>query len=218
MTRDQVRNRIQEIGIVPGIRVGSAEDALFAAEAVSDSGIPIVEVTMTVPGALEVISELVRGATDLLVGAGTVFDVETARQCLDAGARFITSPGLNLPVVEFAKKQNTIVFPGAMTPSEIMAAWQAGADFVKVFPVNQLGAQAYIKAVKAPFPKIPLIAAGGVNQQNAAALIRAGATALGIGKDLIPPEAIEKRESGWIRELSRRYREMIKEARELKAT
>lgn len=214
MTRDQVRSRIEEVGIIPGIRVSSAEDALFAAEAVSSSGIPIVEVTMTVPGAIGVISELVRSNASLLVGAGTVFDVETAQRCLDAGAQFITSPGLNVPVLEFARKKNTIVFPGAMTPSEVMTAWQAGADFVKIFPVRQLGGAAYIKALKSPFPNVPLIASGGVNQQTAAGLIHAGAVALGIGRDLIAPDAIERRERGWIRELSGRYLRMIRSARE----
>lgn len=214
MTRDQIRNRIEEIGIIPGIRLGSAEDALFAAEAVSSSGIPIVEVTMTVPGAIDVISELVRSNKDLIVGAGTVFDPETAHRCLDAGARFLTSPGLNLDVVEFALQKNTVVFPGALTPSEIMTAWKAGADFVKIFPVMQLGGPAYIKALKSPFPRVPLIASGGVNQQTAASLIHAGAAALGIGKDLIAPDAIERRERGWIRELSWRYLKMIQDARE----
>jgi 2-dehydro-3-deoxyphosphogluconate aldolase/(4S)-4-hydroxy-2-oxoglutarate aldolase len=213
MTRDQVRSRIEEIGIIPGIRVGSAADALFAAEAVSSSDIPIVEVTMTVPGAIGVIAELVRENSDLLVGAGTVFDVDTAHRCLDAGARFITSPGMNLHVVEFAKKKDTIAIPGVLTPSEVVAAWQAGADFVKIFPVKAVGGAAYIKALKSPFPRIPLIASGGVNQQTAAGLIHAGAVALGIGKDLISPDAIERRERGWIRELSWRYLRMIKEAR-----
>jgi 2-dehydro-3-deoxyphosphogluconate aldolase / (4S)-4-hydroxy-2-oxoglutarate aldolase len=214
MTKDQIRNRIEEIGIIPAIRLGSAEDALFAAEAVSSSGIPIVEVTMTVPGAIEVISELVRSNKDLIVGAGTVFDTETAHKCLDAGARFLTSPGLSREVVEFALKKNSVVFPGALTPSEVMAAWAAGADFVKIFPVMQFGGSSYIKALKSPFPKVPLIASGGVNQQNAAGLIHAGAVALGIGRDLIAPDAIERRERGWIRELSWRYLKMIRDARE----
>lgn len=214
MTRDQIRSRIEEIGIIPAIRLGSAEDALFAAEAVSSSGIPIVEVTMTVPGALGVIAELLRSNKDLLVGAGTIFDADTAARCLDAGAQFLTSPGLNVKVVDFARKKNAVVFPGALTPSEIMAAWDAGADFVKVFPVMPVGGPAYIRALKSPFPKIPLIASGGVNQQTAPGLIHAGAVALGIGKDLIAPDAIERREDGWIRELSRRYLKMIRDARE----
>jgi 2-dehydro-3-deoxyphosphogluconate aldolase / (4S)-4-hydroxy-2-oxoglutarate aldolase len=213
MTKEQVRNRIQDIGIIPAIRLSSARDALFAAEAVSSSGIPIVEVTMTVPGAIKVISELARSNSELVVGAGTVTDVECAGRCLDAGAVFLTSPGLDLEIVEFALKKKTVVFPGALTPSEIMAAWKAGADFVKVFPCSLLGGPAYIKALKSPFPKVPLIASGGVNQQSAAAFIHAGAAALGIGHDLIQPDAIERREGGWIRELSGRYLKMVKDAR-----
>lgn len=213
MTKDQVRNRIEEIGIIPAIRLSSAEDALFAAEAVSSSGIPIVEVTMTVPGAIKVISELARSNAELVVGAGTVTDVECAGRCLDAGAAFLTSPGLDLEIVDFALKKRTVVFPGALTPSEIMAAWKAGADFVKVFPCSLLGGPAYIKVLKSPFPKVPLIASGGVNQQSAAAFIHAGAAALGIGHDLIQPDAIERREGGWIRELSGRYLKMVRDAR-----
>jgi 2-dehydro-3-deoxyphosphogluconate aldolase/(4S)-4-hydroxy-2-oxoglutarate aldolase len=217
MTKDQIRNRIEEIGIIPAIRVSSAEDALFAGEAVCSSGIPIVEVTMTVPGALDVISELVRFSSELVVGAGTLSGVEMANRCLDAGAMFLTSPGLDLEIVEFALKKKVVVFPGAMTPSEIMAAWKAGADFVKVFPCAPLGGPAYIKALKRPFPTVPLIASGGVNQQTAADFIEAGAVAVGIGRDLIQPAAIERREGGWIRELSRRYLEMVGDARRQKA-
>ena len=217
MTKDQIRNRIEQIGIIPAIRVSSAEDALFAGEAVCSSGIPIVEVTMTVPGALDVISELVRFSSELVVGAGTLSGVEMANRCLDAGAMFLTSPGLDLEIVEFALKKKVVVFPGAMTPSEIMAAWKAGADFVKVFPCAPLGGPAYIKALKRPFPTVPLIASGGVNQQTAADFIEAGAVAVGIGRDLIQPAAIERREGGWIRELSRRYLEMVGDARRQKA-
>lgn len=213
MTKDQVRKRIEEIGIIPAIRLSSGEDALFAAEAVSSSGIPIVEVTMTVPGAIDVITELARSDSELVVGAGTVSDVETARRCLDAGATFLTSPGLNRELVEFALKHNTVVFPGALTPSEVMAAWKSGAEFVKVFPCSTLGGPAYIKALKAPFPTIPLIASGGVNQQNAVAFIHAGAIALGIGRDLIQPDAITRRERSWIAELSHRFLDMVQEAR-----
>jgi 2-dehydro-3-deoxyphosphogluconate aldolase/(4S)-4-hydroxy-2-oxoglutarate aldolase len=213
MTKDQIRTRIEEIGIIPAIRLSSAKDALFAAEAVSSSGIPIVEVTMTVPGAIEVISELARSNPELVVGAGSLSNVETASRCLEAGAMFLTSPGLDLDVVAFALKKEIVVFPGAPTPSAIMAAWKAGADFVKVFPCAPLGGPSYIKALKSPFPTVPLIASGGVNQQSAAAFIHAGATALGIGHDLIQPDAIERREGSWIRELSGRYLKMVRDAR-----
>jgi 2-dehydro-3-deoxyphosphogluconate aldolase/(4S)-4-hydroxy-2-oxoglutarate aldolase len=207
------RDCIEDIGIIPAIRVSSSEDALFAAEAVASSGIPIVEVTMTVPGAVDVIAELVRSNSRLLVGAGTVPDIETAERCLDAGAVFLTSPGLELDLIDFALKSNVVVFPGAMTPSEIIAAVKAGADFVKIFPCSALGGPSYIRALKRPFPHVPLIASGGVNQITASEFIHAGATALGIGHDLVQPDAIKRRERGWIKELASRYLQMVRQAR-----
>jgi 2-dehydro-3-deoxyphosphogluconate aldolase/(4S)-4-hydroxy-2-oxoglutarate aldolase len=213
MTREVIRAGIAEVGIIPAVRLSSAEDARFAAEAIYSSGIGIVEVTMTVPGAVAVISQLAKQNSALIVGAGTVLDVETAQQCLDAGVAFLTTPGLDLEIVNFAVKHGTVVFPGVMTPGEIMAASKAGSDFVKIFPCAQLGGPGYIRALKAPFPKVALIASGGVNQENAADFIRAGAVAVGIGRDLIHPDAIKRREDGWIRELSRRYLSMVKQAR-----
>ena len=213
MTRQEIRVRIAEVGIIPAVRVYSESEALFAAEAICASGIPIVEVTMTIPGALAVIAELMRHRTDIIVGAGTVCDVETARRCLDAGAGFLTSPGLDLEIVQFALERDVVVLPGALTPSEVMAAWKAGADFVKVFPCSQVGGPDYIRALKAPFPHIPLIASGGVNQKNAADFILAGATALGIGQHLIHQNAIKRRQREWIHELARRYTNMVSDAR-----
>jgi 2-dehydro-3-deoxyphosphogluconate aldolase / (4S)-4-hydroxy-2-oxoglutarate aldolase len=213
MNKEEIRARITEIGIIPGVRLHSAEDALFAAEAVCSAGIPIVEVTMTVPGATKVILELTRQSPEVIVGAGTVRDVETANRCLDAGARFITSTGLDLQVVDYVLKRSVVVFPGACTPTEVETAWKAGSDFVKVFPCSAMGGAGYIRALKAPFPEIPLIASGGVNQQTAAAFIRAGASALGIGSDLIHQDAIKRRERGWITELARRYTTMVSQAR-----
>jgi 2-dehydro-3-deoxyphosphogluconate aldolase/(4S)-4-hydroxy-2-oxoglutarate aldolase len=213
MTKEEISARIKEVGIIPGVRVRTAEDALFAAEAVCSAGIPIVEVTMTVPGATKVILELTRQSPDVIVGAGTVLDVETAHRCLDAGARFITSTGLDLEVVDFVLKRSVVVFPGACTPTEVVTAWKAGADFVKVFPCSAMGGAGYIQALKAPFPQIPLIASGGVNQQTAVAFIRAGASAIGIGSDLIHQDAIKRRERGWITELARRYTTMVGQAR-----
>jgi 2-dehydro-3-deoxyphosphogluconate aldolase/(4S)-4-hydroxy-2-oxoglutarate aldolase len=216
MTKEEIRARITEIGIVPAVRLYSAKDALFAAETICESGIPIVEVTMTVPGALRVISELAKHYADtLIVGAGTIFDIATAQQCLDAGAGFLTTPGPDLGIVEFAVKHGTVVFPGALTPGEVTAMWKAGADFVKIFPCEQVGGPSYIEALKAPFQQVPLIASGGVNQENAVDFIRAGATALGIGRHLIHPDAIKRREDGWIRELSRRYLSLVKQARSM---
>jgi len=213
MNKETIRKRILEIGIIPSIRVSTTEDALFAAEAVSSSGIPIVEVTMTVPGASAVIAELVRKNPDTIVGAGTIFDIDTARRCMDVGAQFLTSPGLEMDVVDYAVKRNIVVFPGAMTPTEIMMAWKAGADFVKIFPCASLGGPSYIKALRSPFPEVRLIAAGGVTQHNAAEFITAGASAIGIGRHLVQPDAIKRRERDWIRELARRYFQMVQEAR-----
>jgi 2-dehydro-3-deoxyphosphogluconate aldolase / (4S)-4-hydroxy-2-oxoglutarate aldolase len=214
MNNKDVRARINEIGIIPSIRVSSAEDARFAAESVSLGGIPIVEITMTVPGAVHVISDLVQHRPELIVGAGGVLDAETARRCLDAGARFITTDGLVLEVVDLAVKEDVVVFPGALTPTEVLTAWKAGSDFVKVVPCAAVGGESYIKALKGPFPQIPLIAAGGVNQQTAAGFILAGAVALGIGGDLIPWESIVLRQAGRIRELSRRFLNFVAVARE----
>ena len=218
MNKETIRARIEEIGIIPAIRLSSANDALFAVKAVADCGIPIAEITMTVPGAIELISELTRDRPELIVGAGTVVDTETARRCLDAGAMFLSSPGLGLQVVEFAVKQNVVVLAGALTPSEIMTAWQAGADMVKVFPCSRLGGVSYINALKSPFPHIPLIASGGVTQGNTADFILAGAAAVGIGRDLINREAVRRRELDWIRELAGRFLQIVKRARGEKAT
>ena len=215
MTREEVRARIEEIGIIPAVRLFSKEDAMFAAEAVCEGAIPIVEVTMTVPGAVEVIRELTRQNTGILVGAGTLFHVENARRCLDAGALFLTTPGLDLEIVNFALGRGVVVLPGALTPTEITAAWKAGSDFVKVFPCAANGGPNYIRALKGPFADVPLIASGGVNQTNAIDFIRAGAVALGIGRDLIHHDAIKRRERGWITELARRYTKMVSEARSI---
>lgn len=214
MTREEVHARIEDVGIIPAVRVSSAEDALFAAEAVSSGGIPIVELTMTVPGAMELISELARNSPDTVVGAGTVLDVDTARRCVEAGAGFLTSTGFDPEIVEYARAQDIAVIPGALTPTEVIMAWNAGADFVKIFPCSQVGGAGYIRALKAPLPQVPLIASGGVNQQTATDFILAGAVALGVGADLIPHEAIARRQADWIQELARRFVRIVKEARE----
>src|SRR5579871_1234253 len=213
MTKEEVRARIEEIGIIPAVRLHSPEDAIFAAEAVASGGIPIVEITITEPGALEVIRHLALQRLDVIQGAGTVLDLAWARKCLDAGAEFLTSPGFDVKMVEFAANEKVVVFPGALTATDVMAAAKAGADLVKIFPCAQVGGPSYIRALKSSFPDVPLIAAGGVNQQNASDFILAGATALGIGRDLIHEDAIKRRDHGWIRELARRYRNMVNQAR-----
>jgi 2-dehydro-3-deoxyphosphogluconate aldolase / (4S)-4-hydroxy-2-oxoglutarate aldolase len=214
MKKDEVCARIREIGIIPAIRVSSAEEAQFAAEAVTSGGIPIVEITLTLTGAVELIAHLVRDNPEVIVGAGTVLDTEMARRCTDAGATFLTAPGFDAKVVEFAVKENITVLPGALTPTEVVTAWQAGSDFVKIFPCAEVGGERYIKALNRSLPQIPLIAAGGVNQQTAANFILCGATAVGVGTELIPTEAIERRQSKRIRELAHRFAGFVREARE----
>src|SRR5258707_1986979 len=171
---------------VPAVRTSSAEEARFAAHAVAKGGIPIVEITMTVPGAMEVISDLVQNAPEILVGAGTVLDLEVAQSCLRAGVHFLTSPGLDVKIIELAAKHGALMMAGAMTPTEVFTAWKAGSDFVKVFPCAPIGGDRYIKSLRGPFPQIPLIAAGGGNHQTARSLFLSGATALGLGSAPVP--------------------------------
>jgi 2-dehydro-3-deoxyphosphogluconate aldolase / (4S)-4-hydroxy-2-oxoglutarate aldolase len=213
MKKSEVCEVIREIGIIPAIRVSSAEDAHFACDVMASGGIPIVEITMTVPEAAELIAHLVRHHGKMLVGAGTVLNTEVASKCLDSGAHFITSPGLNLKIVEFAAKREVAVLPGALTPTEVIEAWDAGSDFIKVFPCVDVGGARYIKALKTSLPQIPLIAAGGVTQQTAANFILAGATAIGVGTELIPADAIANRETERIQELAHRFLGFVKDAR-----
>jgi 2-dehydro-3-deoxyphosphogluconate aldolase/(4S)-4-hydroxy-2-oxoglutarate aldolase len=198
---------------MPSVRVDSTDLALFAAETVHEAGIPVVEITNTVPKAVELITQLARNYPDLIVGAGTVLDVETAQRCLDAGARFITSPGLVPDVMEVAARNGTVTIPGALTPSEVIAAWRSGADFVKIFPCSQMGGDQYIRALKVPLPNVRLIASGGVNQMTAANFIFAGASSLGIGSELMPRKALMARQEHWIHELARRFIEAVRNAR-----
>lgn len=214
MTKKEVRARIEKLAIIPAVRAATDEDALFAAEAVSRGGLPIVELTMTVPKATELIAHLLNKHPHMLVGAGTVLSLEVAKACLAAGAKFISSPGLDLEILDFTVKAGVIAMPGALTPTEIMAAVKAGADFVKIFPCSQLGGVDYLHALKRPFPGVAFVAAGGVNQQTAGQYLEAGAAAVGIGKDLIPPRAISTHEATWIEELTRRYVETVKYLRE----
>jgi 2-dehydro-3-deoxyphosphogluconate aldolase/(4S)-4-hydroxy-2-oxoglutarate aldolase len=213
VNKQQVRNRIGELGIIPAVRALSIEDALFATQAVSQGGIPIVEIAVTVPDATRVIADLVKNAPDVIVGAGSVSDVETARRCFDAGAKFLTSDGLDPETVNFAVQQGVVAIPGTLTPTDVIAAWKLSPDFIKVVPCGQVGGHTYIQALKAMFPGIPLIAAGGVTQQTAANYILAGAVALGIGAELIPREAIRRRQPDRISELARRFTAFVSSAR-----
>ena len=214
MKKQDLRTRVEELGLVPVIRTSSAEDARFAVEEVAHGGIPIIELTMTVPGALDVIHQVVRHVPEVILGAGTVLDADTARACIDAGAQFISTPALDIPSVEMvARNPNIIMMAGALTPTEILAAWRAGSDFVKVFPCSLVGADNYIRALRRPFPDIPLIPGGGVTQQNAAHYLLAGASALSVGKELIPRESMLLHKPDRIRELTRRFAGIVKSTR-----
>jgi 2-dehydro-3-deoxyphosphogluconate aldolase/(4S)-4-hydroxy-2-oxoglutarate aldolase len=214
MTKVAVHARIQEIGIIPSIHVSSIEDAQFAAKEISGAGIPILELATIEPGAIEIIADLVRTHPDLIVGAGELTDAQTAQRCLDAGANFLTGPAVDWGGLEFAQ-ESPVIIPGALTPTEVLKAWKSGCDFVKVFPCAEVGGAHYIRALKGPYPYIPLIASGGVNQETAAEFIMAGATALGIGGALIPHESIRLRQSQRIHELGRRFVSIVKHARSL---
>ena len=214
MDRQKVRDRIVEIGVVPVVRASSAQEARMAADAVREGGIPIAEITMTVPGAVEVIRELTkRSPGGVLVGAGTVLNVEAAKRCLDAGAEFLVSPGLNLQVIQLAAQEGKLMMAGALTPTEVMMAWDAGSDFVKVFPCGQVGGAKYIKALKGPLPQVPLVPTGGVNLNTAAEFIEAGAAALGVGGELVPADALKSGRPEMIVENARKFLLIVKEAR-----
>lgn len=214
MTKDEVAKKIREIGIVPVVRAKSAKQAQLAAEAVCAGGIPIVEVTMTVPCAVDLIAQLTKSAgKEILIGAGTVLDAETARRCLDAGAEFVVSPGFNLETVRFVKQQGKLMMAGALTPTEVISAWQAGSDFVKIFPCGSMGGAKYLKALKGPLPQVPMIPTGGVNLETAADMIRAGAEALGIGGELVSAAALDSGDARPITEAARKFVEIVRQAR-----
>jgi 2-dehydro-3-deoxyphosphogluconate aldolase/(4S)-4-hydroxy-2-oxoglutarate aldolase len=216
MNRKTVRARIQEVGILPSVRVNAPELAQFAAETVYAAGISVVEITMTVPLALKLVSDLANRFPELAIGVGTVLDDETAQRAIDAGARFLTSPGFVPEVVARANKADVVVFPGALTPTEVIAAWKAGSDFVKIYPSAPMGGVQYIKALKVPLPQIPLIVTGGVNQLTALDYIVAGAAAIGVGGELLPIEALTFRQENRIHELARRFQTMVKEGRAMR--
>jgi 2-dehydro-3-deoxyphosphogluconate aldolase/(4S)-4-hydroxy-2-oxoglutarate aldolase len=214
MDKNAVRNRIVEIGIVPVVRASSAEEARLAVEAVSEGGIPIVEITMTVPGAVEIIRELVKSAgSNLLVGAGTVLNPEAAMRCLEAGAQFLVSPGLNVATIELAGREGKLIMAGALTPTEVITAWEAGADFVKIFPCGQVGGAKYIKALKGPLPQVQMVPTGGVNLQTAAEFLEAGAAALGVGGELVHLESLRSKKAHVIVENARKLLTIVKETR-----
>jgi len=213
MKSNEVVQRICQIGIIPAVRVASASEAEFAAEALFTGEIPIAEIPLTVPDAPAVIATMRKRHPEMVLGAGTVLDVDEARRCIDAGACFITSPGLIPDVVDYAKQASVAILPGALTPSEVIAGWKAGADLVKIFPAAVAGGPPYVRALRVPLPQIPLIVSGGVNQLTAFDYILAGASAIGIGGALLPQEALRNRQVRRIHELALRFRTILQQAR-----
>jgi 2-dehydro-3-deoxyphosphogluconate aldolase/(4S)-4-hydroxy-2-oxoglutarate aldolase len=214
MEKVWVLKRIEEVGIVPVVRASSSEEAVAVAEIIGEGGIPIVEITMTVPGAITVIAELSkRYGDEVLIGAGTVLDPETARSCIAAGAQFIISPALNIQTIELCKLQRIAIFPGALTPTEVVTAWDAGADAVKVFPCSAMGGASYLRALKAPLPDVKLVPTGGVSLATAKDFIVAGAWALGVGADLVNTKAIKAGDSASVVAAARSYVAAVREAR-----
>jgi 2-dehydro-3-deoxyphosphogluconate aldolase/(4S)-4-hydroxy-2-oxoglutarate aldolase len=214
MTKTQVRQRIIDTGIIPVVRARSEEMAQAAARAVAAGGISAVEITMTVPGAIDLISLLSRSENGVLIGAGTVLDAETAQRCLDAGAQFLVSPGFDAATVQLAAREGILMMAGALTPTEVIHAWKAGVDFVKIFPCGNVGGPSYIKALKAALPQIPMVPTGGVNLNTAAAFLEAGSSALGIGGELISSTAMQSGNFDAITALARQYVAIVAQARE----
>ena len=209
-----VTNQIIQTGLIPVIRAESSDIALRAIDAIREGGLSVLEITMTVPGAIRVIEEVARRfGADAIVGAGTVLDSETARACMLAGAQFIVSPALDLETISCCRRYSIPVMPGAMTPTEVVTAWKAGADFVKVFPANAVGGPAYIKALRAPLPQIQLVPTGGVSLKTAADFIKAGAAALGVGTDLVDTSALRAGEHKTITARARQFIEIVQSAR-----
>jgi 2-dehydro-3-deoxyphosphogluconate aldolase/(4S)-4-hydroxy-2-oxoglutarate aldolase len=206
--------KILEEGVVPVIRVSSAVEALEVARAIHEGGISVIEVTMTVPGAMDVIKEVSRKfGEEVLLGAGTVLDPETARAALLNGARFLVTPTLNPEVIKMSNRYGAVIIPGALTPTEILTAWEAGADLVKVFPIAQVGGPSYIRAIRGPLPQIPLVPTGGVNLQNAGEFIQAGAAAIAAGGELVDRKAVAEKKYSVVVENAQKFLTEVKKAR-----
>ena len=201
--------RIRQSGIISVLRALSTDEALAIVDAISAGGIDVIEVTMTVPGAIQIIRQLRRSHPDLLIGAGTVMDPENAHTCISEGAQFIVSPMTNVAVIEICQQQFIPVFPGALTPTEIVNAWKAGGDAIKVFPASAMGGAPYLRSLKAPLPQIEFIPTGGISTTTAADFLRAGAFALGVGADLCDRAAIAEGKPDKITQTARRYLQAI---------
>src|SRR5688500_10870941 len=206
MDKTQIINKIEETGLVPVVRASSADEAMRVIDAIKEGGVSVLEITMTVPGAVKVIEEVVKKfGAEATVGAGTVLDPETARACILAGAQFVVSPALNLDTIALCRRYSVPVMPGVLTPTEVITAWSAGADFVKVFPCGAVGGASYIKNLKGPFPQIKMIPTGGVSLKTAQDFIKAGASALGVGTDLVDVKAIREGNPQVVTERAREF-------------
>ncbi|MGB7845565.1 MAG: bifunctional 4-hydroxy-2-oxoglutarate aldolase/2-dehydro-3-deoxy-phosphogluconate aldolase [Candidatus Acidiferrum sp.] len=218
MTIDDAITKIYEIGIVPVVRASSLDEARRAVDAICAGGIPVIEITMTVPDAPTMIKELVRHyGNSVLTGAGTVTTAKHAEICIDAGAQFLVSPGLSVPVLQTASKRNILAIPGALTPTEVMAALEGDAKIIKIFPCGSVGGAKHIKALKAPFPGTRLVPTGGVNLSNAAEYFAAGAFALGVGADLVDLAALRRNEPSKIIDMAKALIEAVRQARASKS-
>jgi 2-dehydro-3-deoxyphosphogluconate aldolase / (4S)-4-hydroxy-2-oxoglutarate aldolase len=214
MNRQEIVKHIEELGIVPVIRAPSAELAARAARAVLAGGIDVLEITMTVPDALSLMRTLrAELGSDVILGAGTVLDAKTARDCIEAGAQFIVSPGFDLETVKVVHELGYPVMPGVLTPTEVIQAWKAGADMAKVFPCSAAGGASYLKALKAPLPQVKLLPTGGVDLDTAREYIAAGASALGLGASLVDIKLLERQGEGAITERAVRLVEIVRQAR-----
>ena len=214
MNKTEVLQRIRATGLIPVVRAESADLAMRAVEAIKAGGVDVLEVTMTVPGAIDVIAKLAATfGAEVVIGAGTVLDPDTANKCVQAGAQFIVSPALNEETIAFCRRNDVGVFLGALTPTEVVRAWNAGADAVKVFPAGAVGGASYLKALKAPLPQIELVPTGGVSLKTAADFIKAGAMALGVGSDLVDTKALREGRDEVIAERARQFLEIVREAR-----
>lgn len=214
MNKQQIVQHIEELGLVPVVRASSADEAMQAIDAIKAGGVNVLEITMTVPGAVRVIEKVAdKYGSDVLVGAGTVLDPETARACLLAGAQFIVSPALNLDTIALCHRYSAPICPGVLTPTEVITAWSAGVDFVKVFPCGSVGGASYVKNLKGPFPQVKIIPTGGVSLKTAQDFIKAGASALGVGTDLVDVKAIREGNPQLVTDRAKQFIELVSQAR-----
>ncbi len=210
----QTVSRLREVGIIPIVRASSADAVVPVAEALLHAGLPVVEITLTVPKAIDAISAVAkRFAGKVLLGAGTVTDAESVRRAVDAGAEFIVTPCLVPEVIAAAQRAGVAVLPGALTPTEVFEAFRAGGDMVKVFPVQSVGGAAYLRALRGPFPDIPLVPTGGVTLENLADMFTAGAAAVGVGTELISKDALDRRDYAAIGAVAKRFVAAVRQAR-----